>query len=85
MELNAKINEKTNAAKKLGKAKRSNDKALLNEALYRGPDERGAEIPVRPTAKFVKSKHETERQFLTRIDKVLQIAFIYIIQSSFVI
>ena len=70
MDLNEKIKEKTTQAKKQNKTKRLDENALLNDALYRGPDDRGAEIPLRPTAKFVKSKYENERQFLTRVDKV---------------
>jgi hypothetical protein len=45
-------------------------KKTVNEVLNKKPDERGADVPLRPVNRFKKSKNETEFQFLNRIEKV---------------
>jgi len=52
----------------------------------KGPDEKGAEEPVRPTIDLKKSSNESETSFLNRVDKVSVVGFIIrrtIFQRSF--
>ncbi len=75
MELNDKLKEnrkkiKTQNNKKIDK---KSEKKALNHLINPKPDERGAEIPLRPVSKFTKSKNESDIQFLNRIDKVNRI------------
>jgi hypothetical protein len=62
--------EKRKAISKKVKNKKKLEKTLTRELFEKKPDDRGAEQPVVPEAKFVKMKHESEAAFLNRIEKV---------------
>lgn len=71
LELNEKLKDTNKKFSK--KNKKSDSKAkknALSEVLNKKPDERGANVPLRPVNKFIKSKNESELQFLNRIEKV---------------
>ena len=72
LELNEKIKEsRKNLFKSNSKVNRKLKKQEMNRLMTRKPDDKGAEVAERPVKKFQKSKQESELQFLTRIDKVL--------------
>ena len=72
LELNEKIKEsRKNLFKSNSNVNRKLKKQEMNRLMTRKPDDKGAEVAERPVKKFQKSKQESELQFLTRIDKVL--------------
>ncbi len=57
--------------KEKSEKERSLKKKSNNIYEDKGPDEKGAEEPVRPTIDLKKSTNESETSFLNRVDKVV--------------
>ena len=80
LELNKKLKEKRENIKKdkgAHKLKKNKEIAFVYSSK---PDDKGAEIAVRPTPDFKKLQNETESAFLNRIDQV--IFFIFYVKNS---
>jgi hypothetical protein len=70
LELNKKLKEKRETIKKekgVNKLKKNKEIAFVYSSK---PDDRGAEVAVRPTPDFKKLQNESESAFLNRIDQV---------------
>lgn len=70
-ELNQKLKEKREKIKKEKGVQKFKKNKEIAFAYSSKPDERGAEVVVRPTPEFKKLQNETESAFLNRIDQVL--------------
>ncbi|CAF0964185.1 unnamed protein product, partial [Brachionus calyciflorus] len=82
LELNDKLKQKKNELKTQNntiknkkekiKGKKKLEEKALKELLKNGPDEKGAEIPVRPAAKLERFKNESDTAYLNRIERQVQ-------------
>lgn len=71
------------AKERINTKKKKEAKQKIKEIVFNKPDEKGAEMPLKPVPEIKKNEAESEKAFLNRVDNVIFVKLMLFLNNCF--